>query len=145
MNGWYRDMTETDQDNCGKKLICELRAKSARGRLTEEEQIIADNFGSGKTVDVSDITVEFDLASQVGKFMGKSRCEELYNRCEVSTEDMVQMIKTEYDNLQLLRNDLDADDITIDEEIKEETEDLKIEMKKISEENDEDKDGWVWT
>ena len=27
INNWYRDMTEMDQDGCGKKLICELRAK----------------------------------------------------------------------------------------------------------------------
>ena len=31
MNDWYRDMTEMDQDSCGKKLICELRSKEASG------------------------------------------------------------------------------------------------------------------
>ena len=34
MNGWYRDMTEQDQDSCGKKLICELSAKQAKGSVT---------------------------------------------------------------------------------------------------------------
>ena len=46
----------------------------------DEEAIIAQSFGQGKSVDVSDITVEFDLASQIGKFMGRGRCEELYHR-----------------------------------------------------------------
>ena len=31
MNDWHRDMTEMDQDSCGKKLICELRSKEASG------------------------------------------------------------------------------------------------------------------
>ena len=31
MNDYYRDMTEMDQDSCGKKLICELRSKEASG------------------------------------------------------------------------------------------------------------------
>ena len=100
MNGWYRDMTEQDQDSCGKKLICELSARQASGSLTvsffnfrkivayfkfqSEESILADKFGSGKAVDVSEITVEFDLASQIGKFMGQKRCAEMYNRCGIS-------------------------------------------------------------
>merc|ERR1711976_386839 len=79
MNKWYKDMTENDQDSCGKKLICELRSKQTADVITDEEAIIAQSFGQGKSVDVSDITVEFDLASQIGKFMGRGRCEELYH------------------------------------------------------------------
>merc|ERR1711953_1136948 len=40
INNWYRDMTEMDQDGCGKKLICELRAKQKFG-FTEDERLIA--------------------------------------------------------------------------------------------------------
>ena len=99
MNDWYRDMTEMDQDSCGKKLICELRSKEASGaRMTvnqivkknfvktlkhlmqAEEKLIAEKFGSGKQVDVSDIPVEFDLAAQIGRNMGEARCQQLYNR-----------------------------------------------------------------
>merc|ERR1712073_88221 len=50
INNWYRDMTEMDQDGCGKKLICELRAKQKSG-FTEEESLIAENFGSGTEMD----------------------------------------------------------------------------------------------
>merc|ERR1711953_671453 len=35
INNWYRDMTEMDQDGCGKKLVCELRAKQKFG-FTED-------------------------------------------------------------------------------------------------------------
>ena len=34
MNKWYKDMTENDQDSCGKKLICELRSKQTAGVIT---------------------------------------------------------------------------------------------------------------
>merc|ERR1711874_492175 len=68
---------EMDQDGCGKKLICELRAKQKSG-FTEDERLIAENFGSGTQVDVSDITVEYDLAAQLGKYMGLERCQQLY-------------------------------------------------------------------
>ena len=45
-----------------------------------DEKLIAEKFGSGKQVDVSDITVEFDLAAQIGLNMGEARCQQLYNR-----------------------------------------------------------------
>merc|ERR1712243_437224 len=141
MNKFYKDMTENDQDSCGKKLICELRSKQASGVITDEEAIIAESFGQ-KSVDVSDITVEFDLASQIGKFMGKGRCEELYHRCDISTNDMVNMIAKEYENLELLRSDLDENEFTIDNEIELEAKDLKKELESIN--KDDRKDSWVW-
>merc|ERR1712141_513898 len=113
INNWYRDMTEMDQDGCGKKLICELRAKQKSG-FTEDERLIAENFGSGTQVDVSDITVEYDLAAQLGKFMGLDRCQQLYNRCDLSSADMVRMIKKEMDNLDRLKRDLDDDEVELD-------------------------------
>jgi len=108
LDAWYTEMTEKDQDDCSKLLICELRAKEAANQqLSEIEKTIADYFGNGKTVDVSDITVEFDLAAQVGKYMGAPRCQELYApRCDATTSEMVEMIKTEYENFQLMMKDL---------------------------------------
>merc|ERR1739848_901246 len=113
INPWYRDMTEMDQDGCGKKLICELRAKQKSG-FTEDERLIAENFGSGTQVDVSDITVEYDLAAQLGKYMGLERCQQLYNRCDLSSSDMVRMIKTEMDNLDRMKRDLENEEVEID-------------------------------
>merc|ERR1712020_617636 len=113
INNWYRDMTEMDQDGCGKKLICELRAKQKSG-FTEDEKLIAENFGSGTQVDVSDITVEYDLAAQLGKYMGLERCQQLYNRCDLSSADMVRMIKKEMDTLDRMKKDLDDDEVELD-------------------------------
>jgi len=142
INTWYRDMTEMDQDGCGKKLICELRAKQKSG-FTEDERLIAENFGSGNQVDVSDITVEYDLAAQLGKYMGLERCQQLYNRCDLSSSDMVRMIKTEMDNLDSLKRDLDNEEVELGSIEKEEVQETEAEFKNL--EKDDDAVNWVWT
>merc|ERR1711913_234537 len=142
INNWYRDMTEMDQDGCGKKLVCELRAKQKSG-FTEDERLIAENFGSGNQVDVSDITVEYDLAAQLGKYMGLERCQQLYNRCDLSSSDMVRMIKTEMDNLDSLKRDLDNEEVELGSIEKEEVQETEAEFKNL--EKDDDAVNWVWT
>ena len=96
-------------------------------------------------MDVSLITVEFDLASQIGRHMGGARCGELYSRCDISTKDMVEMIKTEFDNLQLLEKDLEENDFTIDNEIEIESRQLKQEIEKMKNTKDDGQKSWVWT
>merc|ERR1711990_699993 len=143
INNWYRDMTEMDQDGCGKKLICELRAKQKSG-FTEDERLIAENFGSGNQVDVSDITVEYDLAAQLGKYMGLERGQQLYNRGDLSSADMVRMIKTEMDNLDRMKRDLENEDVLVGEIEREE----KEETRNLFEHEDDEDDSrvnWVWT
>jgi len=141
INNWYRDMTEMDQDGCGKKLICELRAKEKSG-FTEDERLIAENFGSGNQVDVSDITVEYDLAAQLGKYMGLGRCQQLYNRCDLSSQDMVRMIKTEMDTLDRMKRDLDDDEVDVGLIERKEIEETESEFGKIQNQNE---NNWVWT
>merc|ERR1711990_620980 len=143
INNWYRDMTEMDQDSCGKKLICELRAKQQSSGFTADEKLIAENFGSGTQVDVSDITVEYDLAAQLGKYMGLERCQQLYNRCDLSSSDMVRMIKTEMDNLDSLKRDLDNEEVELGSIEKEEVQETEAEFKNL--EKDDDAVNWVWT
>merc|ERR1719153_1602570 len=140
MNDWYRDMTEMDQDSCGKKLICELRSKESSGvNMSADEKLIAEKFGSGRQVDVSDITVEFDLAAQIGRNMGESRCRQLYNRCETSTEDMVKMIRKEFEDLKEIQKELD--DVDVEAEFKKEEEDLTKEFKEDKLDLDQN---WTW-
>merc|ERR1711902_336181 len=134
INNWYRDMTEMDQDGCGKKLICELRAKEkSTVGFTEDERLIAENFGSGNQVDVSDITVEYDLAAQMGKYMGLERCQQMYNRCGLSSEDMVRMIKTEMDNLDRMKLDLENEEVDVVSIEREEVEETEVEFRKLQE------------
>merc|ERR1712123_318980 len=119
------------------------RSKEASGvSMTAEEKIIAEKFGSGKQVDVSDITVEFDLAAQIGRNMGEARCQQLYKRCDTSTEDMVKMIQTEFENIKEIEKDLD-NSVDAEAQITKEKSDLMKEFK----ENKIDLDknwNWAW-
>merc|ERR1711953_394563 len=146
INNWYRDMTEMDQDGCGKKLICELRAKeeTAKG-FTEDERLIAENFGRGNQVDVSDITVEYDLAAQMGRFMGLERCRQLYNRCDLSSDDMVTMIKTEMDTLDRMKRDLENEEIELDVIERAEVEETEKDFELLAEDDGDAGKNWVWT
>ena len=92
----------------------------------EDERLIAENFGSGTQVDVSDITVEYDLAAQLGKYMGRERCQQLYNRCDLSSEDMVRMIKTEMDNVERMKRDLETEEVEVEIIERKEEEDTEI-------------------
>ena len=108
--------------------------------------MIAENFGSGTQVDVSDITVEYDLAAQLGKYMGRERCRQLYNRCDLSSADMVRMIKTEMDNLDRMKWDLEKEDGLVGEIQREEVEETVDELDKIQkDEGDDSRVNWVWT
>merc|ERR1712001_331944 len=144
INTWYRDMTEMDQDGCGKKLICELRAKQKSG-FTADEKLIAENFGSGTQVDVSDITVEYDLAAQLGKYMGLDRCQQLYNRCDLSSSDMIRMIKTEMDTLDEMKKDLENEEVEVELIEKNEVEETEVEFRKLQADEDDSKVNWLWT
>jgi len=88
-------------------------------------------------VDVSDITVEYDLAAQMGRFMGLSRCRQLYNRCDLSSEDMVRMIKTEMETLEKLRTDLESEQLDLNDIEGSEVAETEVEFKKLEEEDDD--------
>ena len=113
--------------------------------LKEDERLIAENFGSGTQVDVSDITVEYDLAAQLGKYMGLERCQQLYNRCDLSSADMVSMIKTEMENLDRMKRDLENEDGLVGEIEEEEFKETENEFERIQEDGDDSRVNWVWT
>ena len=56
------------QDDCSKRLLCELNAKAAEGgRLTETEEVLANAFGKRNNLDVGAETLEFDVAAVLGR------------------------------------------------------------------------------
>ena len=95
-------------------------------------------------MDVSDITVEYDLAAQMGRYMGLSRCRQLYNRCDLSSEDMVRMIKTEMETLERLKTDLESEQLDLNEIEGSEVAETEVEFRKLEEQDDDGKN-WVWT
>merc|ERR1712002_845790 len=122
---WYEDMSIKDQDDCGKRMFCELRAKEASGvTLVEDEMYITQRFGEGNAVDVSKVEVEFDVAGHIGKNMGIARCAEIYGRCDTEVDVIMAMIRKEFAELQKM----DMTKAEMNELLEQEDEDGKREM-----------------
>ena len=69
---WQNDMIFKDQDDCSKRLICELNTRRSSGRaLTDTETIIADAFGSSNELDVAQLSLPFDIAAVLGREVKK--------------------------------------------------------------------------
>merc|ERR1719342_754824 len=101
---WYMDMVEKDQDDCTKRMICEVSHKHDQGkRLSEVEEQILDIFGEGLSVDTSKTTAVFDFAAQAGKYWkrGGIGCE-FFRRCETPVAEILAMIENEIQDFQEL-------------------------------------------
>merc|ERR1711953_1385286 len=88
---WYMEMVQKDQDDCTKRLICEISSKKENGEvLTVVEEGIIGIFGKGRAVDTSKSTAIFDFAAQAGKYWKKGGygCE-FFARCDTPTSDIV--------------------------------------------------------
>ena len=64
---WYLEMVEKDQDDCTKRLICEMAARNASGPLQGVEADLSQAFGLGNSIDVSSPKAVFDMAAQSGR------------------------------------------------------------------------------
>jgi len=105
---WANDMVYKDQDDCSKRLLCELNANLVAGRwLTENERIIANSFGQNNEIDIAAETLDFDLAAVLGKKGGMRRCQLSFRRCETSVTQMVKMINLEVDELEKITRELE--------------------------------------
>ena len=101
---WYMEMVEKDQDDCTKRLICEISHKKANGvKLSTIEQDVYNIFGKGSSVDTSKSTAIFDFAAQAGKYWRKGGvgCD-FYRRCETPIVDILSMIETELEDFERL-------------------------------------------
>merc|ERR1711955_138204 len=135
---WFLEMIEKDQDDCTKRLICEMAAKKESGYLTGVEAELSEAFGLGNSIDVSSSKAVFDLAAQSGKLMGKARCEQFYRRCDTPVQDMIAMINTELKEFEKLEEELmkTSDPIArAESEMDKETEEITKELQTDSEWN----------
>jgi len=111
---WANDMVFKDQDDCSKRILCELNANLVAGRwLSENERIIANAFGKNNEIDIGAETLEFDLAAVLGKKGGIRRCELSFRRCETSVSSMMRMINVEVEELEQINDELDKEAINI--------------------------------
>jgi len=111
---WQNDMVFKDQDDCSKRLLCEVNArKSAGEELSEHEKIIADAFGNSGELDVGKNSLEFDIAAVLGKEVGMRRCELSYRRCETSVSQLMKMIDVEIAEIEVIEKELKNNAISI--------------------------------
>ena len=81
-----------DADDCAKMTVCLLNAKLAES-LDEDERKLASLFGRKGELDVSKVTVVFDLAAVVGKKAGKAQCERIYARCPYGLAELMSVFR----------------------------------------------------
>ena len=120
---WYLEMVEKDQDDCTKRLICEVSHKKAQGgTLNTIEEGVMDVFGKGDdSVDTSKSTAIFDFAAQAGKYWkaGGVGCD-FYRRCDTPVKDILAMIETELDDFERLEQSMNGSKGNAENEMKKE-------------------------
>merc|ERR1739838_682759 len=119
---WYMEMVEKDQDDCTKRLICEVSHKKAGGgRLNSIEEGVMDVFGKGESVDTSKSTAIFDFAAQAGKYWkaGGVGCD-FYRRCDTPVKDILSMIETELDDFEKLEQSMKGSEGSAENEMNKE-------------------------
>merc|ERR1711892_262977 len=113
---WQNDMVFKDQDDCSKRLVCELNAMRSEGKvLSEHEEVLADAFGNTGELDVGKDSLEFDIAAVLGREVGGRRCELSYRRCETPVSQMLSMIEVEIEELEIIQKELDNQAISIED------------------------------
>merc|ERR1712002_710880 len=126
---WYMEMVEKDQDDCTKRLICEVSHKKAQGLpLNSIEEGVMEVFGKGTSVDTSKSTAIFDFAAQAGKYCKKGGvgCD-FYRRCETPVSDILAMIETELGDFEKLEQDMNGSKVNAESEMTKEKADV-VEM-----------------
>ncbi|XP_040575514.1 uncharacterized protein [Lepeophtheirus salmonis] len=83
--------SQEDQNDCAKRLVCEISSLPPTAMSPEEIQI-ASAFNSNY-LDISKATVEFELAAQIGKRVGLEQCLVIYKRCPHSKAKLMEIYK----------------------------------------------------
>merc|ERR1711996_15761 len=122
---------EKDQDDCTKRMICEVSHKKGQ-RLTDTEEQILQIFGEGLSVDTSKTTAVFDFAAQAGKYWkrGGIGCE-FFRRCETPVKDIMAMIENELQDFQDLEQSLKHNKAKAIEMMNEENNEIDIQVKNL--------------
>merc|ERR1711862_209755 len=130
---WYMDMVQKDQDDCTKRLICEVSHKKASGQsMNSAEKGIIEVFGEGSAVDTSKSTAVFDFAAQAGKYWkvgGIGR--EFFSRCDTPYDDMVAMIENELNDFAELEESFHGNKNKVTSKMSEENNFIQKEIKAL--------------
>ena len=99
-----------DNDDCAKAFVCYVNAKPTR--VTPVEEFVFEYFGAATkeqamlkalmpkesaqgltVVDALSPTVQFDLASQIGKMGGSQQCQKIYAQCPLPYSELLSVIE----------------------------------------------------
>uniref|UniRef100_A0A0K2TSI0 Uncharacterized protein n=2 Tax=Lepeophtheirus salmonis TaxID=72036 RepID=A0A0K2TSI0_LEPSM len=80
---------QNDASDCAKRLVCEVNGTPLEN-FSKEETMIARLFNPDH-LDITKITVEFDLAAQIGKRVGIEQCAVLYERCPHDKKKLMEI------------------------------------------------------
>jgi len=130
---WYMEMVEKDQDDCTKRVICEVSHKKASGKtLNSIEKGVMEIFGKGQSVDTSKSTAIFDFAAQAGKYwkLGGVGCE-FYRRCDTPVDDILAMIETELDDFEQLEQSMKGDKNKVEKEMNDEKDQVQDSLQSL--------------
>merc|ERR1739842_157688 len=130
---WYMEMVEKDQDDCTKRVICEVSHKKASGKtLNSIEKGVMEIFGKGQSVDTSKSTAIFDFAAQAGKYwkLGGVGCE-FYRRCDTPVDDILAMIETELDDFEQLEQSMKGDKTKVEKEMNDEKDQVQDSLQSL--------------
>merc|ERR1712062_608961 len=130
---WYMDMVEKDQDDCTKRLICEVSHKQASGKtLNSIEEGVMEIFGKGQSVDTSKSTAIFDFAAQAGKYwkLGGVGCE-FYRRCDTPVEHILTMIEADIDDFEQLEQSMKGNESTAEQKMSDEKNHVEEELQSL--------------
>merc|ERR1719233_2825311 len=127
---WYMEMVEKDQDDCTKRVICEVSHKKASGKtLNSIEKGVMEIFGKGQSVDTSKSTAIFDFAAQAGKYwkLGGVGCE-FYRRCDTPVDDILTMIEAEIDDFDQLEQSMKGNESKAEQKMSDEKNHVEEEL-----------------
>ncbi len=93
IDSYFMTILDVDVDDCGKRLVCEIRTLEASER-SDEENIISSLFdSSAATIDPLSAKAEYDIAAFIGDNYDKLVCARRYHRCQYERKVILQALK----------------------------------------------------
>ena len=84
-----------DIDDCAKMFLCQLNPKN-ENELGSFETFFKSQFGMNESgvLDVTKLSVRFDLAAVIGQDVGMEQCQNVYGRCKMDYVDMLKIMES---------------------------------------------------
>ncbi len=93
IDSYFMSILDVDVDDCGKRLVCEIRTLEAAER-NDEESIISALFDNvSGAIDPLSAKAEYDIAAFIGDNFDKAVCQRRYHRCTYDRKVIIQALK----------------------------------------------------